>query len=634
MTLSDEQVKSELTKMQAFIEKEAKEKAKEIKLKADEEYEIEKASIVRSETSAIDSNYEAKLKKASLAQQITKSTISNKTRLRILTAKDQVLNEIFEASELELKKLTESKEKYLPVLTGLIEEGLLALMEEKVSIKVRQQDLPVAQEAIVQAASDFQEKSKIPVEITIKETEFLNKDIAGGVVVLNGTGKIEVNNTLEERLKILSEEALPALRLELFGPSATRNHIRIPTWYRSNSTTTQGQPLRIKPVTPNDLYVSCTTFDRHGTITAVSKKHPKTTFLKENHLFPRDLRKIDTSSIEVAPTIMIRPNDAILVNLLHIKAIIKQDSVMVFDTSASEAATKLGVFMYDLELKLKSPGTVHGHDLPFEFRALESILVNVMSYLETEIKLHESSCGVILSELEDQVDRHKLQDLLIRSKKLSSFYQKAVLIRDVLEELLENDEDLAGMYLSQSNLTDFDDLEMLLESYYRQCDEFVQHAGSLLNDIKATEEIVNIILDANRNSLMLFELKLTVYTLGFTVATLVPAFYGMNLKNYIEESNFGFGSIVVISLIQGVLITLMNYKKLQKVQKLTMMGTRGSVKPDPLPLHIPSSKPAIRQRSFINKLFFGPGIARRKFDRPTSKEKDVIWRMINDEKLR
>ncbi|EGW34439.1 uncharacterized protein SPAPADRAFT_49481 [Spathaspora passalidarum NRRL Y-27907] len=222
MTLSDEQVKSELTKMQAFIEKEAKEKAKEIKLKADEEYEIEKASIVRSETSAIDANYEAKLKKASLAQQITKSTISNKTRLRILSAKDQVLTEIFEAAEADLKKLTTSKEKYLPVLTGLIEEGLLALMEGKVSIKVREQDVAVAQEAIVEAAANFEAKAKFPVEIVVNETDFLSKDIAGGVVVVNGTGKIEVNNTLEERLKILSEEALPALRLELFGPSATR----------------------------------------------------------------------------------------------------------------------------------------------------------------------------------------------------------------------------------------------------------------------------------------------------------------------------------------------------------------------------------------------------------------------------
>ncbi|KAK6462585.1 vacuolar ATP synthase subunit E [Scheffersomyces coipomensis] len=222
MTLSDEQVKSELTKMQAFIEKEAKEKAKEIKLKADEEYEIEKASIVRSETAAIDSNYEQKLKKASLAQQITKSTIANKTRLRILSTKEEVLNEIFDEVKNELKNVTTDKSKYLPVLVGLIEEGVLALLEDKVSIRVRQSDLELAKEASIEAAKNFESKSKFAVDIAIDDENFLSSDIAGGVVVINGTGKIEVDNTLEERLKILAEEALPAIRLELFGPSLTR----------------------------------------------------------------------------------------------------------------------------------------------------------------------------------------------------------------------------------------------------------------------------------------------------------------------------------------------------------------------------------------------------------------------------
>ncbi|KAG5416847.1 MRS2 [Candida metapsilosis] len=392
---------------------------------------------------------------------------------------------------------------------------------------------------------------------------------------------------------------------------------------------------KLKPIQPSDLYVSCTVFDSKGNITSVSRKYPKMQFLKENHLFPRDLRKIDTSSIDVVPTIMIRPSNAILVNLLYIKAIIKKNSVMVFDTSNSEVATKLGILMYDLEMKLKASS--NSTSMPYEFRALESILVSVMSYLEAEIKTYISSCGMILGELENQVDRKKLQELLIRSKQLSSFHQKALLIRDVLEELLENDEDLAGMYLSKPKVLgnegeeSYDDLEMILESYYRQCDECVQQAGSLLNDIRATEEIVNIILDANRNSLMLFELKVTVYTLGITVATLIPAFYGMNLKNYIEDSNLGFAAVVVFSLIQGGIITWFNFKKLHKVQRLTMMGTNDNS------MNISSTySSAIRKNgSFLRRLIFGSGTYKRKnFDRPTKREKDVIWRMINDDRPR
>lgn len=384
----------------------------------------------------------------------------------------------------------------------------------------------------------------------------------------------------------------------------------------------------VKPITPSDTYVSCTTFNDAGNVTAVSKKYPKAAFLKENNLFPRDLRKVDSSSIDVVPSIMVRRGTAIVVNLLHIKAIIQRDNVKVFDTSDPSAASKLGLFMYDLEMKLKSPST-----LPYEFKVLECILVSILSYLEAELHAHVSSCGMILSELEDQISRESLQQLLIKLKKLTSFFQRATLIRDVLEELLDNDEDLNDMYLTTKKLynpsndgTDYSDVEMILESYYKHCDEVVQQAGSLISDIRATEEIVNIILDANRNSLMLFELKVTIYTLGFTVATLIPAFYGMNLKNYIEESPLGFGAVILFSVAQGILITMWNFKKLHRVQNLTMMANS----------NLPSGRGGILpffyrffQKRWWAKLWFG---GQTRYHSPTSKERDVIWRMINDDK--
>ncbi|CCE86731.1 Piso0_005240 [Millerozyma farinosa CBS 7064] len=222
MTLTDDQVNTELRKMKAFIEKEAQEKAKEIRMKADEEYEIEKASIVMSETTAIDSAYEQKLKKASLAQQIVKSTIANKTRLRILATKEEVLGDVFDEAQKEIKKAISKKGEYKKVLTGLIEEGLSALLEDTVSLVVREQDVSLAKEASEDAAKAFEEKVGFPVTITVNEEKYLNKDSLGGVIVTNSTGKIDVSNTFEERLDLLSQEALPAIRLELFGPSKTR----------------------------------------------------------------------------------------------------------------------------------------------------------------------------------------------------------------------------------------------------------------------------------------------------------------------------------------------------------------------------------------------------------------------------
>lgn len=211
-----------MKKMEAFIKKEADEKANEIRLKAEEEYEIEKASIVRSEINAIDALYETKFKKAALAQQIAKSTIANKSRLKVLAAKQQILEEIFDKSEEQLKKLASDSKKYTPILTLLLEEALLALLEPKVNVKVRKLDLSLAKEVASEASKNYTEKSGKPVEIVFDEADFLDSNIAGGVVVSNESGKIEINNTLEERLALIKETGLPAIRLELFGISKTR----------------------------------------------------------------------------------------------------------------------------------------------------------------------------------------------------------------------------------------------------------------------------------------------------------------------------------------------------------------------------------------------------------------------------
>lgn len=45
---------------------------------------------------------------------------------------------------------------------------------------------------------------------------------AGGVVVVGGQGKIEINNTFEERLRLLEIDALPVVRETLFGKNVNR----------------------------------------------------------------------------------------------------------------------------------------------------------------------------------------------------------------------------------------------------------------------------------------------------------------------------------------------------------------------------------------------------------------------------
>ena len=149
--------------------------------------------------------------------------------------------------------------------------------------------------------------------------------------------------------------------------------------------------------------------------------------------------------------------------------------------------------MYDLEGKLRQSQTAGA--LAYEFRALEAVLISVTSGLEAEFEGVREPVVRGLRALEEDIDRDKLRHLLIYSKKLGSFEQKARLVRDAIEDLLEADDDLAAMYLSERRKgivreeSDHQEVEMLLESYHKVCDEIVQASGSLVTAIRNTEEV-------------------------------------------------------------------------------------------------------------------------------------------------
>merc|ERR1711939_1107325 len=254
-----------------------------------------------------------------------------------------------------------------------------------------------------------------------------------------------------------------------------------------------------------DLKLRCTEFDANGSVTMVAGEFRKSELIAKYGLLPRDLRKIDSTYY---PHILVRES-AILVNLLHLRVLIKSDRVLVFDAYGSTDSYTQSVFMYDLEGKLRQMDARQNGSLPYEFRALEAVLITVTQGLESEFEGVRDPVVRVLRELEEDIDRDKLRYLLVYSKKLGTFEQKARLVRDALDELLEADDDLADMYLTdkakgaERHEDDHTEVEMLLESYHKVTDEIVQAAENLVSNIRNTEEIVRAILDANRNSLML-----------------------------------------------------------------------------------------------------------------------------------
>lgn len=83
------------------------------------------------------------------------------------------------------------------------------------------------------------------------------------------------------------------------------------------------------------------------------------------------------------------------------------------------------------------------------------------------------------------------------------------------------------------------------------------------------------ILDANRNSLMLLDLKFSIGTLGIGSGAFIAALYGMNLKNFIEESDYGFVGVSAWSFIFAAIVCSYGLTKLRKVQRVSMWGEQG-----------------------------------------------------------
>ncbi|KAK6351670.1 magnesium ion transporter [Orbilia javanica] len=327
--------------------------------------------------------------------------------------------------------------------------------------------------------------------------------------------------------------------------------------------------------THGDMILRCTEFDSEGNVVSTSRDFKKTELCTKHGLLPRDLRKLESKVI--VPHILVRRN-SILVNLLHIRALIKANAVLLFDVYGSTDTYTQSVFLYDLQGKLSSRSSKQMGGLPYEMRALEAILISVMGALEAELKILQENVGRLLEELEENIDRDKLRFLLIYSKKLSTFEQKAQLICGAIEEVLEADEDLAGMYLTEKlqgterPAEEHSEIELLLESYYKMADEIVQVSGNLVANIKNTEDIVNIILDANRNSLMLLDLKFSIGTLSTGCGAALAALYGMNLKNFIEESDLAFFGVSGLVVLLSAVIFGYGLHRLRRTQRLTMWG--------------------------------------------------------------
>ncbi|KAB5548209.1 hypothetical protein DKX38_011615 [Salix brachista] len=247
--------------------------------------------------------------------------------------------------------------------------------------------------------------------------------------------------------------------------------------------------------------------------------------------------------------------------------------------------------------------------LPFEFKALEACLESACRCLESETRTLEEEAYPALDELTSKISTlnlERVRQIKSRLVALSGRVQKAMKkkhflcsslcicecrsvsrkfycldfgtelngfvqekVRDELENLLDDDNDMAEMYLTEkvadapavdqisiieevndgeseaddesvydpkagdyseiNTNVDIEELEMLLEAYFAQIDGILQKLSGMSEYVDDTEDFINIMLDDKQNQLLQMGVILSATNMILNAGIAVVGFFGMNI---------------------------------------------------------------------------------------------------------
>ncbi|ESW29197.1 hypothetical protein PHAVU_002G051200 [Phaseolus vulgaris] len=333
----------------------------------------------------------------------------------------------------------------------------------------------------------------------------------------------------------------------------------------------------------------------------------KHAIMRRTGLPARDLRILDP--LLSYPSTLLGRERAIVINLEHIKAIITAQQVLLLN-SRDPSVTP---FVQELQARIlrhhqaSSSSKHHAHHhpdsdpdrdhdpdaikiLPFEFVALEACLEAACSVLENEAKTLEQEAHPALDKLTSKISTLNLERVRQIKSRLVAITGRVQKVRDELEHLLDDDEDMAEMYLTEklaeqqleqsssgSSMNDQDEedigdrtapeisfdaedprnaynvlgrdshgtrgstysavtkqldveeLEMLLEAYFVQIDGTLNKLSTLREYVDDTEDYINIMLDDKQNHLLQMGVMLTTATLVVSAFVVVAGVFGMNI---------------------------------------------------------------------------------------------------------
>ena len=167
-----------IEQMCEFIKQEAIEKATEIKIKTQEEFDIDRQTIAQEGKMKVQEEYAKKEKDLQVQQRIAQSAEIGRQNKRRMVARDDLLNKLYGLAKARLAELsTKDVEKYKEVLKDLIIQGLIKIEEPDIVVRCRKVDMDVVREIIPCARDTFVRMMKeecgedVEVSVSLNEEE-------------------------------------------------------------------------------------------------------------------------------------------------------------------------------------------------------------------------------------------------------------------------------------------------------------------------------------------------------------------------------------------------------------------------------------------------------------------------------
>lgn len=230
-------VSAELRKMIQFVRQEALEKAREIQLKANEEFQIEKAKITRQEMTDIERYFDERHKEIVAKEKIALSARANSCRLALMRKKSEFAAAIETAAIERVKHRLEadaeiSKDFVLRLLLESAEmlalDGDVRKQEEKAANATKTESMH--QKSIIRVQCAAKQASAIGrlldeaaglwrethpkhhVTFVLDDRPFGEDEWNAGVVCSNEDSTISVKNTVQARLEHAAQAHMPLLQ--------------------------------------------------------------------------------------------------------------------------------------------------------------------------------------------------------------------------------------------------------------------------------------------------------------------------------------------------------------------------------------------------------------------------------------